>query len=45
VGDEVSITAQVIGTLSNTVDICPRCIKWDFGSTALMRNLARRGLL
>ena len=45
VGDEVSITADGIGTLSNTVDICPRCIKWEFGSAALMRNLARRGLL
>jgi fumarylacetoacetate (FAA) hydrolase family protein len=45
VGDEVSITAEGIGTLSNTVEICPRCIKWEFGSGALMRNLARRGLL
>jgi fumarylacetoacetate (FAA) hydrolase family protein len=45
VGDEVSITAEGIGTLSNSVDICPRCSKWEFGSTALMRNLARRGLL
>jgi fumarylacetoacetate (FAA) hydrolase family protein len=45
VGDEVSITAAGIGTLSNTVDTCPRCIKWEFGSGALMRNLARRGLL
>ena len=45
VGDEVSITAEGIGTLSNTVDHCPRCIKWDFGSGALMRNLAQRGLL
>ncbi len=45
VGDEVSITAEGIGTLSNTVDHCPRCMKWDFGSGALMRNLARRGLL
>jgi fumarylacetoacetate (FAA) hydrolase family protein len=45
VGDEVSITAAGIGTLSNTVDHCPRCSKWHFGSGALMRNLARRGLL
>jgi fumarylacetoacetate (FAA) hydrolase family protein len=45
VGDEVSITSARIGTLSNTVDICPRCTRWDFGSGALMRNLARRGLL
>jgi len=45
VGDKVTITAEGIGTLSNTVDICPRCIKWEFGSAALMRNLARRGLL
>ncbi len=45
VGDEVSITAEGIGTLTNTVDICPRCNKWEFGSGALMRNLARRGLL
>jgi fumarylacetoacetate (FAA) hydrolase family protein len=45
VGDEVSITADGIGTLSNTVDHCPRCTKWDFGTRALMRNLAQRGLL
>ena len=45
VGDEVSIAAEELGTLSNTVDHCPRCIKWEFGSGALMRNLARRGLL
>jgi len=44
-GDVVSITAGGIGTLSNTVEHCPRCIKWEFGSGALMRNLARRGLL
>ena len=44
-GDEVSISADGIGTLSNTVEHCPRCIRWDFGSGALMRNLARRGLL
>jgi len=45
VGDEVSITAEGIGTLTNTVAHCPHCMKWDFGSGALMRNLARRGLL
>jgi len=45
VGDEVTITAAGIGTLTNTVDICPRCTRWEFGSAALMRNLARRGLL
>jgi len=44
-GDVVSITADGIGTLSNTVEHCPRCIKWEFGSGALMRNLSRRGLL
>ena len=45
IGDEVSIAADGIGTLSNTVAHCPQCIKWDFGTGALMRNLARRGLL
>jgi fumarylacetoacetate (FAA) hydrolase family protein len=44
-GDLVSITAEGIGTLSNTVDHCPRCTRWDFGTGALMRNLARRGML
>jgi fumarylacetoacetate (FAA) hydrolase family protein len=45
VGDEVDIMAEGIGTLSNTVDHCPRCAKWEFGTGALLRNLARRGLL
>jgi fumarylacetoacetate (FAA) hydrolase family protein len=45
VGDEVIITAERIGTLSNTVTTCPQCTRWDFGTGALMRNLARRGLL
>jgi len=44
-GDVVSISAEVIGTLTNAVEHCHGCPKWEFGIGALMRNLARRGLL
>ena len=44
-GDVVSITAEGLGTLANTVEHCHGCSKWEFGSGALMRNLARRGFL
>ncbi len=45
VGDVVSISNDSLGTLSNTVALSTECPEWTFGTGALMRNLARRGLL
>lgn len=43
--DLVSIASARLGTLRNRVKPCPDCAPWTFGTAALMRNLARRGLL
>jgi fumarylacetoacetate (FAA) hydrolase family protein len=45
VGDVVSIRSPKLGTLTNTVNHCDRIAPWTFGASALMRNLAGRGLL
>jgi len=45
VGDLVSIRSPKLGTLSNKVNHCDRIPPWTFGVSALMRNLAARGLL
>lgn len=45
VGDRVSISNPKLGQLVNTVRHAPDCAPWGFGATALMRNLAARGLL
>jgi fumarylacetoacetate (FAA) hydrolase family protein len=45
VGDVVSITEAKLGELRNTVRLSTECPPWDFGTGALMRNLAGRGLL
>ena len=44
-GDVVTIRAKALGTLVNRVNHCHKIAPWTFGSTALMRNLAARGLL
>ncbi len=44
-GDIVSIRAKELGTLVNRVNHCDKIAPWSFGSRALMRNLAQRGLL
>jgi fumarylacetoacetate (FAA) hydrolase family protein len=44
-GDVVTISARKLGALVNTVATSDRCPPWTFGAGALMRNLARRGLL
>ena len=44
-GDVVTISCPELGQLSNTVRLSTECPEWTFGSTALMRNLAARGLL
>lgn len=44
-GDVVVIEEDRLGALRNTVQLSTRCPEWCFGTGALMRNLARRGLL
>ncbi len=44
-GDIVTISSASLGTLVNRVGHCDAIAPWDFGIGALMRNLARRGLL
>lgn len=45
VGDRVSIAASDLGVLVNDVRLSRECRPWTFGVSALMRNLAGRGLL
>lgn len=44
-GDVVSIATPALGTLTNTVRLSTEAPEWNFGTAALMRNLAGRGLL
>ena len=45
VGDVVQVSAPALGALVNRVNHTDRIAPWTFGTGALMRNLARRGLL
>ena len=45
IGDEVRIKEPRLGCLYNRVRLSPDCPPWTFGTTALMRNLASRGLI
>ncbi len=44
-GDRVTISAPGFGALVNTVGLATEAPEWTFGTGALMRNLAARGLL
>ena len=44
-GDVVTIASEKLGALVNVVTTCDRAPPWRFGAGALMRNLAKRGLL
>ena len=44
-GDEVRISSPKLGTLANVVTTSRDAPAWKFGTRALMRNLAERGLL
>jgi fumarylacetoacetate (FAA) hydrolase family protein len=44
-GDIVTISEPSLGALCNTVRLSTECPEWVFGTAALMRNLAQRGLL
>ena len=43
-GDVVTISTPELGALKNTVRLSTECPPWTFGTGALMRNLAARGL-
>ena len=45
IGDEVRISTPRLGTLANIVSTSRDAPPWEFGTRALMRNLAARGLL
>jgi fumarylacetoacetate (FAA) hydrolase family protein len=45
VGDIVTVAAPELGRLVNRMRHCGDCEPWRFGTSHLMRNLARRGLL
>jgi fumarylacetoacetate (FAA) hydrolase family protein len=45
IGDIVTIQAAQLGALVNRMKWSTECEPWTFGTGALMRNLARRGLL
>jgi fumarylacetoacetate (FAA) hydrolase family protein len=45
IGDVVEISSAGLGTLVNTVRLSTECPPWTFGISALMSNLAKRGLL
>ena len=44
-GDVVTISAEKLGRLTNRMRRSQDCPPWEFGVGALMRNLARRGLI
>jgi fumarylacetoacetate (FAA) hydrolase family protein len=44
-GDRVTVASPELGRLVNRMRPCDTCEPWMFGAGALMRNLARRGLL
>jgi fumarylacetoacetate (FAA) hydrolase family protein len=44
-GDRVTISAPHLGALTNRMRRTDQCARWTFGAGALMRNLARRGLI
>ena len=45
IGDIVKIHTPLLGSLVNRVNTCDQIPPWIFGTSALMRNLAQRGLL
>jgi fumarylacetoacetate (FAA) hydrolase family protein len=45
VGDIVTVRTASLGTLANRVNTSDRIPPWTYGTGALMRDLARRGLL
>lgn len=44
-GDIVSISTSALGTLSNRVNLSTRCAPWSYGTSHLLRDLAKADLL
>jgi fumarylacetoacetate (FAA) hydrolase family protein len=44
-GDVVTISAPALGALRNVVRLATEVPEWTFGTGALMKNLAGRGLI
>ena len=44
-GDKVTISTPVLGTLSNSVRHTDACAPWTYGASHLMRDLSAAGLL
>lgn len=44
-GDVVSISTPKLGKLQNTVTFSHKASPWEFGISALMKNLSKRGLI
>ncbi|MDP4004701.1 fumarylacetoacetate hydrolase family protein [Methylobacterium sp. NEAU K] len=44
-GDRVVVASPELGSLINRMRPCDACEPWSFGTRALMRNLAARGIL
>jgi fumarylacetoacetate (FAA) hydrolase family protein len=45
IGDVTTIAASELGALVNRMTLSTQAPPWEFGAGALMRNLARRGVL
>ena len=45
IGDVVTIATPTLGHLTNTIRLSTEAPPWTFGTAALMRNLATRGLI
>jgi fumarylacetoacetate (FAA) hydrolase family protein len=45
IGDIVTVSTPLLGALVNRIDHADKIAPWTFGTAALMRNLAKRGLL
>ncbi len=45
IDDLVTISASGLGYLQNQVKLSTKCAKWNFGISALMKNLAKRNLI
>lgn len=44
-GDAVMIFSPPLGALVNRVNLCNKIPNWEFGTSALLRNLSARGLM
>ena len=45
IGDIVTVHTKEIGSLNNRINYSHLCEPWNFGSSALLKNLVSRGLI